>query len=240
MNETMSDAQVDLVKALFEQAVLDESSAWTFKEIKEVFADLTTGHLNDMRVKGFVRNSGGNINKWWITPKAVNFLGLESSSDQINNAIENNDVDDATITDEGTSQANEPKATCVPEPNYNPEDVSFKAAEITHCKTTQLAAALRQANDLITKLSAENAALVDALKKEVTCEFNGYLLGDSAGASGLQLYSEDERLVAFDTIDEAKANGFQSCLESAYDFEVYGLVKVGGFRSRTVVDWVGA
>lgn len=196
----MSDAQVDLVKALFEQAVLDEQSAWTFKEIKEVFADLTTGHLNDMRTKGFIKNSGGNINKWWITPKAVNFLGLESSD----------------------SQAIEPEA------------------QITHCKTEQMAAALRQANDLITKLSAENAALVDALKKEVTCEFNGYLLGDSAGASGLQLYSEDERLVAFNTIDEAKANGFQSCLESAYDFEVYGLVKVGGFRSRTVVDWIGA
>jgi hypothetical protein len=56
----------------------------------------------------------------------------------------------------------------------------------------------------------------------------------------LQLYSEDDRLVAFNTIDEAKANGFQSCLDSAYDFEVYGLVKVGGFRSRTAVDWVGA
>ncbi len=211
MNETMSDAQVDLVKALFEQAVLDESSAWTFKEIKEVFADLTTGHLNDMRVKGFVRNSGGNINKWWITPKAVNFLGLESNNSQ---AIEHVVVENVEA--------------------FN------SSAEITHCKTAQMAAALRQANDLITKLSAENAALADALKKEVTCEFNGYLLGDSAGASGLQLYSEDERLVAFNTIDEAKANGFQSCLESAYDFEVYGLVKVGGFRSRTVVDWVGA
>ena len=233
MNETMSDAQVDLVKALFEQAVLDEQSAWTFKEIKEVFSDLTTGHLNDMRTKGFIKNSGGNINKWWITPKAVNFLGLESSNGQANKPIENNDVVDATLTDEGTSQAIEPVVV---------ENVeAFNAsAEITHCKTAQLAAALRQANDLITKLSAENAALVDALKKEVTCEFNGYLLGDSAGASGLQLYSEDERLVAFDTIDEAKANGFQSCLESAYDFEVYGLVKVGGFRSRTVVDWVGA
>lgn len=218
MNDTMSDAQVDLVKSLFEQAVLDEQSAWTFKEIKEVFADLTTGHLNDMRTKGFIKNSGGNINKWWITPKAVNFLGLESSNDQ----------------------AILPEVACVAEPNYNPEEVAFKAAEITHCKTEQMAAALRQANDLITKLSAENAALVDALKKEATPDFNGYLLGDSAGPSGLQLYSEDERLVAFGTIDEAKANGFQSCMESAYDFEVYGLVKVGGFRSRTVVDWVGA
>lgn len=229
MNETMSDAQVDLVKALFEQAVLDESSAWTFKEIKEVFTDLTTGHLNDMRVKGFVKNSGGNINKWWITPKAVNFLGLESNNGQSINAIENNEVADATLIDDGTSQA------------INPEgEVIETVAQITHCKTAQLAAALRQANDLISKLSAENAALVDALKKEVSCEFNGYLLGDSSGASGLQLYSEDERLVAFDTIDEVKASGFQSCLESAYDFEVYGLVKVGGFRSRTVVDWVGA
>lgn len=240
MNETMSDAQVDLVKALFEQAVLDEQSAWTFKEIKEVFADLTTGHLNDMRTKGFIKNSGGNINKWWITPKAVNFLGLESSNGQANNAIKNNDVVDAALTDEGTSQAIDPVTASTPEPSYNPEDVAFGAAEITHCKTAQMAAALQQANDLITKLSAENAALVEALKKEVTCEFNGYLLGDSAGASGLQLYSEDERLVAFNTIDEAKANGFQSCLESAYDFEVYGLVKVGGFRSRTVVDWVSA
>lgn len=227
MNDTMSDAQVDLVKALFEQAVLDEQSAWTFKEIKEVFADLTTGHLNDMRVKGFVRNSGGNINKWWITPKAVNFLGLESSNGQANKPIENNDVVDATITDEGTSQAIDPV-------------VVDNVQTFNAIAEAQLAAELRLAHDLITKLSAENAALVDALKKEVTCEFNGYLLGDSAGASGLQLYSEDERLVAFDTIDEAKANGFQSCLESAYDFEVYGLVKVGGFRSRTVVDWVGA
>lgn len=225
----MSDAQVDLVKALFEQAVLDEQSAWTFKEIKEVFADLTTGHLNDMRTKGFIKNSGGNINKWWITPKAVNFLGLESSNGQANKAIENNDVVDAALTDEGASQAIDPEG-----------EVIETEVQITHCKTAQLAAELRLAHDLITKLSAENAALVDALKKEVTCEFNGYLLGDSAGASGLQLYSEDERLVAFDTIDKAKANGFQSCMESAYDFEVYGLVKVGGFRSRTVVDWVGA
>lgn len=227
MNDTMSDAQVDLVKALFEQAVLDEQSAWTFKEIKEVFADLTTGHLNDMRVKGFVRNSGGNINKWWITPKAVNFLGLESSNGQANKPIENNDVVDATLTDEGTSQAIDPV-------------VVDNVQTFNAIAEAQLAAELRLAHDLITKLSAENAALVDALKKEVTCEFNGYLLGDSAGASGLQLYSEDERLVAFDTIDEAKANGFQSCLESAYNFEVYGLVRVGGFRSRTVVDWVGA
>jgi hypothetical protein len=233
MNETMSEAQVDLVKALFEQAVLDEQSAWTFKEIKEVFADLTTGHLNDMRTKGFIKNSGGNINKWWITPKAVNFLGLESNNGQANNDIENNDLIDVNDTNVVDSQAIEPVVV---------ENVqAFNAsAEITHCKTAQMAAALRQANEVITKLAAENAVLRDSLNKEAICEFNGYLLGDSAGVSGLQLYSEDDRLVAFGTIDEAKANGFQSCLESAYDFEVYGLVKVGGFRSRTVVDWVGA
>jgi hypothetical protein len=221
MNETMSDAQVELVKVLFEQAVLDEQSAFTFKEIKSVFADLTTGHLNDMRTKGFIKNSGGSVNKWWITPKAVNFLGLEASSGKANKAIETNQEIDLIVVE-------------------NVEAFNNSYAEITHCKTAQLAAALREANEVITKLAAENVELRDSLNKEAICEFKGYLLGDSTGASGLQLYSEDDRLVAFDTIDEAKANGFQSCLESAYDFEVYGLVKVGSFRSRTVVDWVGA
>jgi len=234
MNETMSESQAKLVHVLHEQLVVDEQNAYTFKEIKAVFDhEISIAVLTDLRSKGFVKSSGGSVNKWWITPKAVNFLGLESNNGQSNNGIENNDLVDVNDTNVVDSQAIEPVVV----ENVQAFNVS---AEITHCKTAQLAAALREANEVITKLANENVALRDSLNKEAICEFKGYLLGDIAGASGLQLYSEDDRLVAFSTIDEAKANGFQSCLESAYDFEVYGLVKVGGFRSRTVVDWVGA
>lgn len=210
MTDTMSEAQVALVKALFDQAVLDEQSAYTFKEIKQVMNDeLPISHLNDLRTKGFVRNSGGSINKWWITVKAINFLGLASGNSSQHTAV---------------------KST---------EDIN-KTAEITHCKTAQLAASLRSANDLITKLSAENTALIEAMNKKPSLNFSGYLLGDEKGVHGLQLYSEDERLVAIDTLDEAKDIGKQSCKESAYDFVVYALVPVGKFKSRIAVDWIDA
>lgn len=67
----------------------------------------------------------------------------------------------------------------------------------------------------------------------------GFVLGDR-GFGGTQLFTEDDKLLAFDDLAKATEYGKQACVESAYDFEVYALVPIGKFQSRTVVDWVPA
>lgn len=180
---------IAILTVMHQSAACDEGSALMYKEMNDC-PELTVGRMNDLRANGYVKNTGGSVNKWWITTKAIDALNKKTNE---------------------------------------------QLPEITHCKTAQLAAALQAANDVITALHAENEQLKQANNNPMNVA--GYLLGDTNNGSGLQLYSEDDRLVAFDTLDKIKAIGERSCQESAYDFSVYALVPVGYFKSRTVVDW---
>ena len=65
----------------------------------------------------------------------------------------------------------------------------------------------------------------------------GFVLGDR-GFGGTQLFTEDDKLIAFDDIQKAISFGKEACFQSTCDFEVYALVPVGSLQSRLVIDWV--
>jgi len=65
----------------------------------------------------------------------------------------------------------------------------------------------------------------------------GFVLGDRSHA-GTQLFTEDDKLIAFDDIQKAISFGKEACFQSTCDFEVYALVPVGSLQSRLVIDWV--
>lgn len=67
----------------------------------------------------------------------------------------------------------------------------------------------------------------------------GFVLGDRSHA-GTQLFTEDDKLIAFDDIQKAISFGKEACFQSTCDFEVYALVPVGSLQSRLVIDWVPA
>lgn len=65
----------------------------------------------------------------------------------------------------------------------------------------------------------------------------GFVLGDRSHA-GTQLFTEDDKLIAFDDIQKVISFGKEACFQSTCDFEVYALVPVGSLQSRLVIDWV--
>jgi hypothetical protein len=231
-----------ILKALLDNAAISEKDGLTFKEIQSCTTeDFTVKVLQSMRVDGLINNAmQKNLNAWWLTAKGA----------------------DMALVDVETMQP-------IPEPQYDPQEVAFDQhtdafvveqsndATITHCKTAQMAANLEEANDRINELLILNGELENKImslnafisvleidvETEIIKEPVGYLLGDSIGKNPerpLQLYSENDALIAINSLEQAKTFGEQSCLESAYDFAVYALVPVGHFKSRQVVDWVGA
>jgi hypothetical protein len=206
----MNIFQIALLKSLEEQQAFCPASATMISDISSHYEPYLKVFEIPLAInKGFVESvKENNITYYFLSKKGIKFL-------------------------DDLAQKAKPPASVAVDTDSN----TGQSTETTNSKTEQMAAALREANEAITKLAAENIKLRASLDEKAVCEFKGYLLG-GAGVNGLQLYSEDDRLVAFGTLDEAKENGVKSCLDSAYDFEVYGLVKVGAFRTRTVVDWV--
>ena len=221
---TICETELKVLKALRDHDALVEQNAMTFKEIKEyVNEDIASGRLTDLRRKGMLKSSGGSLNKWWLTPAGVERAELEMMHTELKEpecpASIGGDVDPIVAEH---SEA------------FNEFDV-----KISHCKTLQLAAALEQATHEIIALKDE-LARVKSTQPE-SASYIGYLLGDTPnGNNHVQLYSESDKLIAYTDIEQAKKDGETACAESAYDFAVYALVPVGAFKSRVVVDWVGA
>lgn len=96
-------------------------------------------------------------------------------------------------------------------PQYDPKDVTFDHRD-----------------DAETPLTSEQKAMG---------MIAGFVLGDRSHA-GTQLFTEDDKLIAFDDIQKAISFGKEACFQSTCDFEVYALVPVGSLQSRLVIDWV--
>ena len=96
-------------------------------------------------------------------------------------------------------------------PQYDPKDVTFDHRD-----------------DAETPLTSEQKAMG---------MIAGFVLGDRSHA-GTQLFTEDDKLIAFDDIQQAISFGKEACFQSTCDFEVYALVPVGSLQSRLVIDWV--
>ncbi len=226
-----------ILKALLDNVALSEKDGLTFKEIQSCTTEaFTVKVLQSMRTDGLINNAmNRSVNVWWLTAKGADaaLAGVESTKPTTDQepqcpASVGGDIDPDKHTD----------AFMVAQSND---------ATITHCKTAQMAANLSEANQIISALESQIKLLTSKLETESTYrelkEPVGYLLGDSIGKNPerpLQLYSENDALMAIGSIEKAKTIGEQSCLESAYDFAVYALVPVGHFKSRQVVDWVGA
>lgn len=109
-------------------------------------------------VKSSDRSTGAM--RFWLTPAGETYAielkhyasepkqdqSTDANCDQANNASENSDLTDATLINEDTSQANSDdnclnctqdscgscdEAKPIPLPQYNPDDVAFKKADIT-------------------------------------------------------------------------------------------------------------
>lgn len=220
---TICETELKVLKALRDHDALVEQNAMTFKEIKEyVNEDIASGRLTDLRRKGMLKSSGGSLNKWWLTP-----LGVDVAIGQADTELVGATCPSSVGGDVDPIVAEHSEA-------FNEFDV-----KISHCKTLQLAAALEQATHEIIALKDE-LARVKSTQPE-SASYIGYLLGDTPnGNNHVQLYSESDKLIAYTDIEQAKKDGETACAESAYDFAVYALVPVGAFKSRVVVDWVGA
>lgn len=97
-------------------------------------------------------------------------------------------------------------------PQYDPKEVAFNGDEVKEPMTSE-----QKAMGMIA----------------------GFVLGDRSHA-GTQLFSEDDKLIAFDDIQKAISFGKEACFQSTCDFEVYALLSVGSLQSRLVIDWVPA
>ncbi|UCG18657.1 MAG: hypothetical protein JSU84_00035, partial [Thiotrichales bacterium] len=165
--------------------------------------------------QSLLRSTGGSLNKWWLTPAGVERAELEMMHTEL-------------------------KAPECPASAGGDVDLDQAEVKISHCKTIQLAAALEQATHEIIALKDE-LALLKSTQPNSTPVAVGYLLGDVPKFDcQIQLYSEDDKLIAYTDIEQAKKDGETACAESVYNFAVYALVPVGAFKSRVVVDWVSS
>lgn len=215
------DIHKQILAAMNSCAALSEQDSMTFSEIKEILPDIKTIRLIELRKESFIRSTGGQINKYFLTPKGAGY------------AVEQMKADVEHYVD----------AYFSPEPEQDSvQEATVVDAEITHCKTIQLAAALEQATHEIIALKNElNDVMSQLESRNSEMPAVGYLLGDTVKhGKQVHLYTEDDRLTAYESIDKAQEDGKAACVESAYDFAVYALVPVGAFKTRTVVEWVDA
>jgi hypothetical protein len=137
-----------ILKTLLENASISENDGLTFKEIQQCLPEpITVKMLQSLRDDGLIKNSmKRNLNTWWLTAKGA---------EMVLGAVEN---DCLAFEQEQPSSASD----CV-NIDLDTDMASFKT---TDCKTEQLAAALRECNEAITKLAAENIKLRDKLNNE--------------------------------------------------------------------------
>ncbi len=251
-----------ILKTLLDNAALSEKDGLTFKEIQSCLTEnFTVKVLQSMRVDGLINNAmQKNLNVWWLTAKGADMALVDVETMQPISEPE----PQCPASVGGDIDPDADGCLVPPAPDYAPESVKFADAVpvvVTHCKTTQMAANLEDANTRIGELIRQNTELeyeimtltdqINLLTSNLEVESTyrelkepvGYLLGDSIGKNlerPLQLYSENDALMAIGSLEKAKTIGEQSCLESAYDFGVYALVPVGYFKSRQVVDFVAA
>lgn len=113
----MNDFQIALLESLEKHQAFSEGSAVLFGAIKDKSSlPVTIAEITGCRNAKLIESvKKFDLKYYYLSKKGIKFLDesrpdaqVESSNSQVNSASENNEVDDATLADEGTSQAIDP------------------------------------------------------------------------------------------------------------------------------------
>lgn len=147
----MTQEEQVLIKLLNCNAI-SENTGLTASEVSELVThNKANARLSSLRQKGYVKSSNSRpISVYWLIKEGLDLASeiktkqdqsTDANLSQANNATENNDLDDATLIDDATDEANSDdncinctQTTCgscdeaspIPLPQYNPDDVAFK------------------------------------------------------------------------------------------------------------------
>lgn len=131
---------------------LNEQTGLSGKDIADLLdTKQAPARLVELRKSGYVKSSDRSTGamRFWLTPAGETYAielkhyASESKHDQENNPIENSGLNDASLINEATSQANSENVYMsknsdqldekldIPPPQYHPDDVAFKKGDIT-------------------------------------------------------------------------------------------------------------
>ena len=129
---------------------MNEQTGLSGKDIADLLdTKQAPARLVELRKSGYVKSSDRSTGamRFWLTPAGETYAielkhyASESKHDQENNPIENSGLNDATLINEATSQANSENVYMsknsdqldekldIPPPQYHPEEVAFKKSD---------------------------------------------------------------------------------------------------------------